>query len=116
MHSLNLWHRLGIVTSLLWIAGAGTWQRNTDEQTANALSFSTYLDCKDRPLPKPTQGSGSVANKCANDMQKAHDLVMDDSWSRVTNIAIVPIFLGWLLAYLVLWVAKWVLAGRTNSN
>lgn len=115
MRKLKLWHRLGIVISLLWMVSSGLWQYNTDQQIADTLSFTTFQGCKDTPLPEPARGAVSVVNQCATDMQSAHDSVMDGSWNRVADIAIFPILLGWPIAYLVLWVATWILAGRKNK-
>ena len=116
MRKLNMWQRLGVVVSLLWIVGAGTWQRNSDQQLANVLSFTTYDDCKNKPLPQPTSGVESVIDQCATDVQEAHDYVMADSWEHVASFALLPVLLGWIIAYLLLWMARWVLAGRKISN
>ena len=116
MRKLNMWHRAGLVLSLLWVVGAGTWQRNTDLQQAHDFSFTTYEDCKDKPLPELAPGARTVIDQCGTDVQRAYDFVMMNSWSRVADFAITPILLGWLIAYLALWIGKWVLAGRKSSS
>ena len=116
MRKLNMWHRLGIVLSLVWIVGAGAWQRNSDFQVADILSFETYQNCKDKPNPVPAPGDMTVIDQCGTDVQRAYDSYMANSWARIADFTIVPVFMAWLLVYSVLWIAKWVLAGRRISN
>jgi hypothetical protein len=115
-----MWQRLGVVASLLWIVGSGIWQRNNDAKLADYMAFRAYQECmgfdpqgRGVTWPRPT---GEQTAKCGTETQAAYDSVMKGSWGNVAGLALFPALYGWILAYVALWVAKWVLAGRKSSN
>jgi hypothetical protein len=118
MRRLNVWQRFGVVVSALWIVGGGIWQRNSDVSLADRMAFYTYQDCKDLPHTEPPLGTSPALaadpsiDWCATNTQAARDSVMKESWSNVADLALFPVPVGWALAYVLLGIARWVLAGR----
>ena len=112
MRKLNIWHRLGIVASVLWFVGGGIWQRTSDVARASDMMGFTYRTCTESAALK------NIYNftPCMDEATKQFELFLEGSWGNVAFMAIVPIALGWLGAYFILWVTRWVLAGRENSN
>ena len=115
MRSLNIWQRLGIVVSVLWLVGGGIWQRTYDVDRASTMMQSQYLPCSEAASQL---GAGAqVANeKCMSEALKTFNIFLEGSWGNVAVFAIGPILLAWLLAYLILRTVRWVLAGRQFSN
>jgi hypothetical protein len=120
MHNLNMWQRLGVVLSLLWIAGGGLWQRSSDVKLASLKWSAEYDFCTGfNPYERKatwTPPSSERKVMCANEAEAARYSAMKGSWGNVAFVAFAPVLLGWLLAYIVLWVAKWVLGGRKISR
>lgn len=100
---LNVWQRLGVVASVLWVIGGGLWQRSRDVSDATAI----YLACTNG---EPFGPSGD----CSNFADSMSASMMEGSWLRVAVVAFAPVILAWALAYIALWTARWILAGRRS--
>jgi hypothetical protein len=96
-----MWQRLGLVASVLWAIGGGLYQRSHDLDVSAKIAFGpcdmdkftvakAYLDC----------GKADYAN------------MIKDEWQNAAAVAVVPILLAWLLAYIAIWTVRWVMAGR----
>ena len=115
MRKLNMWQRLGIVLSLLWIIGGGLWQRTSDVSQASSMMQSQYQPCSET-ASQLIYGTDAANEKCMSEALKTFNIYLEDSWAKVVFFAIAPVLLAWLLAYAFLWTARWVLAGRRISN
>ncbi len=104
---LNMWQRLGVVASVLWVGLSLVWDHHIYEKLS-----SDSLDVAIR------------ACETLNNINAAECYVRDLVEFRKPGVfrvefllnAIVPIASGWALAYLLIWIARWVLAGRKVSN
>jgi hypothetical protein len=103
---LNVWHRLGIVVSVLWFLGGGLYQRTRDTKAAADAMGSYYRLCT------AANPNGDFA-KCMDHATDAYKGTLA-GWDNALFVAIAPVILGWLLAYVVVWTTRWVLAGRRN--
>ena len=116
MRKLNMWQRLGIVLSVLWIVGGAIWQRTSDTNRAEEMAQVSYLPCSERASQLPLGADTAANEKCMSKAIKDWNLWLEGSWENVASFALGPVILGWLIAYLVLWVARWVLGGRKISD
>lgn len=97
---LNVWQRLGVVASILWMLGGGVWQRARYAAMALVHYRMTRDEC-----------AGS-AGDCLQAANVAADQVLKESWPDVASFALTPVILAWALAYVTVWTGRWVLAGR----
>jgi hypothetical protein len=111
MRKLNMWHRLGIVASVLWCVGAAIWQRQSDIASARAMSGLGYRLCTEAAASKGNYDFSS----CEQKFSQAYQLYLGGSWGNVAIVAIVPVIFGWFVAYLLVWIARWILAGRARN-
>ena len=105
---LNVWQRAGIVASILWALGAGGYLRYQDGDRAYRFMASMYAACVGDDL-------SSAEARCSGDMQKNFALALEGSWENAAFFAFVPPVLAWLLAYICIWIGRWVWAGRKVS-
>jgi hypothetical protein len=104
---LSGWQRIGIVASALWAIGAGLVTRLNDARGANLSYRVAYDTCREREKAQQ-HNDFSV---CHEEGWKAYQLSLADSWEDVAIVALVPIPFGWLLAYIVVGVWRWVRRG-----
>ena len=95
---LNGWQRFGIVLSIIWAAGASIQQRNNDIQKAESYAKFSSDVC----LKSKTIANNLDTTSCEQERQNGFKLFMDGSWSNVAAIALIPIPLGWLAAFIIL--------------
>lgn len=99
---LNVWQRAGIVASVLWMVGGALWARASIVKQAVDVTTGIRLMCE--------RGERDGCNKA---MDAARDAILD-GWEMVALVtAVAPVIFGWVLAYIVVWTARWVLAGRS---
>jgi hypothetical protein len=103
---LNAWQRLGVVLSVAWAIVSLYWDSRIYDRM-----YSEWYDDAER--------SCEILNP--HDLLKCAFGNLDftppsEFQARFVLNATVPIILGWILAYLAIAVAKWILAGRENSN
>ena len=102
-----MWQRLGVIASVLWIFGAVIWEDRIYERRHAAAFNSAIRACQER--------TGRTAINCyiaGEDEVEDPPRIRTQFWSN----ALLPILFGWLLAYPLIWIVRWVLAGRENSN
>ena len=113
MYKLNIWQRLGIIASVLWIVGGGLWQRLSDVAMYNASAQYAVNEClitqREAGLPRDLQF-------CSDKEAPWREHALSGSLENSAFVAIAPVVLVWLAAYLLLWLTRWVLAGRNISN
>lgn len=97
---LNMWQRLGVVASVLWMLGAGIRERL--KQVDLALIY--YGEARDE--------CAKTAADCSQVASAAYDRAIEGRWGEVVAVAVEPVVLGWVFAYITVWTARWILAGR----
>jgi hypothetical protein len=112
MGGLTVWQRLGVVASFLWVLGAGYTQYRIDTDGAAQNAQAQFQICSD--AVEVHHSSDFTA--CFNDGRKKRDAANSALWPDVASRAILPPALAWLLVYLLVFVSRWVLAGRSDRN
>lgn len=105
MNRLNGWQRIGIIASVLWAIGG---------------FFAMQVEVSDRAArfaEGMTAGCYQVksAAQCSADWSEHFQAVQRPGQLDVVLFALVPIPLGWGIAYLCLWLARWVRRGFQQS-
>ena len=114
MRKLNMWQRLGIIASALWMVGGGLWQRTSDVDFASSRMFAQYLPCSET-ASQLASGADEANAKCMSDALKTGQIFLEGSWGNVAVFAIGPMLLTWISIYVILWLVRWVKAGRKHS-
>jgi hypothetical protein len=98
---LSGWQRTGIGLSVLWVSCASMWfmQQSLVQQPGIA---SVYLQCIAEPDSHP-----SVCAARAKSFAKRAGSEVPAEWPWVT---FAPVFVVWILAYIVVWLARWIVA------
>lgn len=113
MLKLNMWQRLGIIASALWMVGGGLWQRTSDVAFASHMMSERYLPCTEA-ASQLASGADAINSNCMSDAFKTYLIFMEGSWGNVALFAIGPVLLTWILSYVILWLFRWVMIGRRN--
>ena len=110
---LNLWQRLGIVISVLWIAGAAGFEYLHYRKQYD-LEFAAFIKREGEMCREihNVDHIGCYIRGLTSEFDPSGFHLRRDFWSN----AFVPIVLGWLAAYPLIFVARWVFAGRKRSN
>ena len=101
---LNMWQRLGVVASVIWAIGA--YSVAYTRQSAQALDLAWF----------PCNGGDWTRAAPPHCGDAEYALLMNDAWAGSLFVAVAPVFAVWLLAYMVIWVARWVWAGRRQKG
>jgi hypothetical protein len=113
---LNGWKRIGIVASVVWILGAGGYTYYSQTNEIARLASSETQTCLTLLTDQP--GRAAECQKRGDDYRKALPQVK----YFALGAAAVPVFAGWIVAFLVVRVGGWArrkwdaLGGRTNAK
>jgi hypothetical protein len=102
---LNGWQRIGLVASVIWAIGAPIYLDNAADRNADETFYLVYDSCRDVPSNDP--------NQCFQRASRAHDNVPRYTFNSANGAltALVPIGLGWLVAYALVYLVRWIGAG-----
>jgi hypothetical protein len=94
---VNGWQRIGIVLSVCWIVGAGLWVLGQENWAASyyGLCLSAANDQQH-------------VEKCDVEFEKAWPIARFEKQTEAAFVALAPVPLAWLLAYLSVGVARWI--------
>src|SRR5690242_17438542 len=76
MGRLNMWQRLGVVASGLWIIAGGIWQRTSDVAQAQKVMSFTYRVCTEAASLKEDYNFSPCMTKATQDFE----LFLQGSW------------------------------------
>jgi hypothetical protein len=102
---LNGWQRIGIVASVIWAIGAPIYLDQAALQEASAAFSRYYEACRDVPSNDPDQ-CFQRAGRVYDTVPRYHLLSANGAVA-----ALVPVGLGWLLAYALVYLVRWIRAG-----
>jgi len=103
---MNGWQRIGLILSVLWMLGAGYYQRSSDMDKAGRMGGWTMEICH-----KTQSAKGSYDfSSCSAEFEKMFHTFAEGSWGNVAIVAL-AIPLAWLLAYIVVWLTRWIRRG-----
>jgi hypothetical protein len=135
---INGWKRIGVIASVVWMVGAGLYTLNVTSGADLRFAASIYRQCADirdersqnqreycarQGAIAPMIDSSTVFNKCMEEFAAKYP---DTCSTRSTDyavsalpgerieaivVALVPVPFAWGLAYLVLFLVRWVKRG-----
>jgi len=106
---IGMWQRLGIVLSVLWFLGAGLHTLNVEDNNAQAGAALSAELCRDR------QARGrDLSENCSKAFSDFMRVVGSDPIIKAGIVAITPIPIAWLLAFVAVWTTRWVWRGRST--
>lgn len=111
---MNGWQRIGVVSSVLWILGAGLYQRSSDMKQAAEMGGWAMDVCN---RAESAKGSTDFS-RCSGEFDTMFHTFAEGSWGNVAIVALAPIPLAWLLVYIVVWLTRWIrrgFAGQAQS-
>ena len=102
---LKGWQRTGIVLSVLWLSCASMWFIQQVPAHQPAIT-SVFRQCIQEP-----NAHRSTCKARAKSFGKELRRELRAEWPWVS---LAPVFLVWILAYLVVWLARWI--GRGSER
>jgi hypothetical protein len=116
MSKLNMWNRLGIVLTVLWLASAPLVlvERDTSRWLeAMNLGRKYCMDAVERgPVDKYESGMKSCWDRWVTNV----DIHSGPTYWQYAGICLAGAFLVWILAYAVACTARWIWAGATRTS
>lgn len=109
MLKLNLWQRIGVVLSIVWLFGAGGYIFIERGQRADRVTERIRTECK--RVPENISEYSSSFN-CVQSKIVAYNKIIEDRIMEAIKLAILPIPVAWLVAYIILWTVRWVWRGK----
>jgi len=101
---MNGWIRIGIVLSVIWAIGAFLYQRNDDQNKVQYWTTLMYKTCTDSPA-KQNDYKGCMDKAVANSR------VFDGGIPNAAFVALAPIPVGWLSAFMIFGIWRWIRRG-----
>jgi hypothetical protein len=116
---LSGWQRVGIMLSVVWAIGAAIYETYAMEDRYNAAFSAAYRpvydrcrDTQDRELKALGRPNGI---DCAEEAGRVASAVPQQSaWSAAIAV-FVPIPIGWLFAYALIGLVRWIRRGFSQS-
>jgi hypothetical protein len=108
---LNGWQRIGLVASVIWAVGAPIYMDQAAQREASDRFSESYERCRDIPTNDPER-----CFKQASDW--SHTVpryTLRGDPQNVAIVSLVPIVFGWLLAYALVYLVRWIRAGFKPS-
>jgi hypothetical protein len=101
---LNGWQRIGIVASVVWAIGGPIYVQNAADNEALATFLRVHRACLD---------ANNDFDRCRERAKDAYDSVPRYPLLSANGafVALVPVALGWLLAYVLVYLVRWIRAG-----
>jgi hypothetical protein len=106
MPKLNGWQRIGVVASVVWILGAGFYTLDAVQESDSKTAVAAALECESH-IP---QGITTLA-ECDKRMTDYEAETYSGEWADAAIVAFVPVPLAWGLAYLTLFLTRWIKRG-----
>jgi hypothetical protein len=97
------------VVSVLWALGAGLHEFNASRQVAGSAAYFAERNCLDKP--HKSLSDSEFRELCELESSRTYNQFMQGVWFMVLLVALVPILIAWILAYLGVWIVRWIRAG-----
>jgi hypothetical protein len=105
---LNGWQRIGIVASVIWAIAGPLYLRQLALDSAVEQSGFVHRVCRNGP----TDPAICLArSEQAFDEAIQGDLMAHVGWGPWAAKAFIPVLVGWLLVYALVYLVRWVRAG-----
>ena len=123
MKRWNMWKRLGLVLSVLWVTGGGVFSLIYTSDQMMKASVTMNVSCvAASDIRHDHVSPGGVAEnrryeaeqkRCEAKSTHYWQALRKDLWVYVAVAAFAPPIIAWLLALLSIRMVRWILAGRT---
>jgi hypothetical protein len=109
MNRMNMWQRLGVVASILWIVGSLFWENHVYQERYDAAISASVREHENFCHEKYGLDGLRCYIQGVNFPEiRKPSRIRPEFWFN----AFAPIFAGWLSAYPIIWTARCVLAGQ----
>ncbi len=105
MTLLSGWQRVGIVISALWLLGVGgiaTYEMIKAAPFGSFIFVEFVLD-DSRPVTTGKKADGTTYT--------IRPVLSSLDYSRLAKVGLIPVFVGWLVVYVIVWTTKWIAKG-----
>lgn len=109
---LNGWKRIGIIASVVWAFGAYFHEFNSVYNGTVETYTSISHDC----LERANNGGNETGQQCEQDLRQSVDESFRSAREAGIFVALVPIPLVWVGAYLALFLARWIRKGFVSAD
>ena len=106
---LNGWQRIGIILSVIRLLAGTVWGLKELYRPQHEL----YRMCLKAAF---SPGSTLDPGKCNDDLEKGLALADTQRVAYVATFGLAPIFIAWLLVYIVVWTVRWVRRGFQSAH
>lgn len=111
MVKLNGWKRLGIIASVVWILIAWVHTFDSENDSESKAVASIHVTCDENLAGKTGDAWQRGFDECNKEADELLVRAMAGARVDAAIVAFVPVPLGWGLAYLVLFLVRWVKRG-----
>lgn len=117
MHKLNVWHRLAIVVTVLWLLAAPTYVAVRQSDSAYRAHEAMRDYCLRQVETGPVENYVPGIAKCWEDWQRDIKTVDRwDGWPSLFGAAFAVAAVFWVLFGAAFYTVKWILAGRQPKS
>ena len=113
------WRRIGIVLSVIWFVGffGYAWSSAMDNAMNSASTLSCYrlYDASDAPFPDKKKYEACIAPIEARFMEQNEFLHSPRGVMLFVGIDLATILVGWLIAWGIIAVVRWVARGFAQA-
>src|ERR1022692_1713992 len=113
---LGGWQRVGIVLSVVWVFG-GTISYHVYEVAAlDSRSMSSFKLCYEAKTQGANYDGAAALKICGQRSDETRAIDFKAIWADDLVVALVPMPLGWLFAYIGVLVFRWVKRGFAHNE
>lgn len=111
MNRINGWQRIGIVLSVAWVLSVGGYGAFEHVKGGETYYFVDTVKVN-LPQAKDLVGHGPFSDEEVFGYRIERHFKFD----RLIAAMLVPVALFWVLAYICVYVARWIMAGFRKNN
>ena len=112
---LKGWQRTGIILSVLWVTCASMWFIQQVPAHQPAIT-SVYRQCIQEPNAHRSACKARAKSFDKEVRSELTALPLPLDRAEWPGIALAPILLVWILAYIVVWLARWIVRGPRKEH
>lgn len=111
LRRLNGWQRIGIIASFVWIAGAYIYLYNSGLDLQRRALGQQLLFCESAGDNRPETEAQAIFRDCQSKFFDSMLAAESHARLKAAELVLVPVPLGWGVAYLLIFLVRWVKRG-----